>query len=39
MKGDDDTINVANKTITVTGGGAFKFADRIREKLNLGPIL
>ena len=35
MKGDDDVIGVVNKTISVTGGGAFKYADRIKEKLNL----
>ena len=35
MRGDDDFIGVVNKTISVTGGGAFKYADRIKEKLNL----
>lgn len=35
MRGDDDVMGVVNKTISVTGGGAFKYADRIKEKLNL----
>ena len=35
MRGDDDSINMANKTISVTGGGAYKYADRIKETLNL----
>ena len=36
MRGsENDDSSSVNKTISVTGGGAYKFADLIKEKLNL----
>jgi pantothenate kinase len=35
MRGENKEDSVVNKTISVTGGGAYKFADLIKEKLNL----